>query len=92
MMHVLLLLAEEVEGDRVERVGSQLVVPHQDQQQIKLLTRLPTSKTSRKQISQIFLSGEIFLRAYINARTIHTHYNKHTQSLPVCPRSLINFI
>ena len=43
MMHVLLLLAEEVEGDRVEGVGSQLVVPHQDQQQVKLLARLPTS-------------------------------------------------
>ena len=59
MMHVLLLLAEEVEGDRVERVGSQLVVPHQDQQQVKLLTRLPTSKTSRTQKDQNFFSSEM---------------------------------
>ncbi len=34
-MDVLLLLPEEVKGDRVEGVGPQLVVPHQDQQQVE---------------------------------------------------------
>jgi hypothetical protein len=34
-MNVLLLLPEKVEGDRVEGVGAQLVVPHQDEQQVE---------------------------------------------------------
>jgi hypothetical protein len=34
-MDVLLLLAKEVEGDGVEGVGPQLVVPHEDQQQVE---------------------------------------------------------
>jgi hypothetical protein len=34
-MHVLLLLAQEVKGDGVEGVGAQLVVPHQDEQQVE---------------------------------------------------------
>ncbi len=34
-MDVLLLLPEKVEGDRVECIGAQLVIPHQDQQQVE---------------------------------------------------------
>ncbi len=34
-MNVLLLLPEKVKGDGVEGVGAQLVVPHQDEQQVE---------------------------------------------------------
>ena len=34
-MNVLLLLAEEMKGHGVKGVGAELVVPHQDQQQVK---------------------------------------------------------